>query len=308
MQNRRLIIGSRSSKLALIQAELVKKQLQSTHPGLDIEIRTIKTTGDKILDVALSKIGNKDLFTKEIDQALLRKEIDLAVHSMKDIPTQIPKGLEIAAIMKREDPCDILVSLQPFDFKTLPKNSRVGTSSLRRQAQALNIRDDLQILDLRGNLDTRIRKLNEGLFDAIILAYAGVKRLGLSLNMSIIPIDDILPQAGQGALGIETRESDDEVCDLIKELDDYDSRCCIEAERSLLSSLGGGCHAPVGVCASVEGDQIIIKGGVFSLDGKRAIKDEIVGNQDNAVKLGTQLADKLRDEGAGEILAEVSGG
>ena len=306
MGNRPCIIGSRSSKLALAQAQLIRDKLKTFYPALDPEIKTIKTTGDKILDVALSKIGDKGLFTKEIEEALLGGEIDIAVHSMKDLPTQLPQGLKIAAVTEREDACDALVSRQGFTLNTLPKGSKVGTSSLRRRSQLLHIRDDLDVLDLRGNLDTRINKLERGSYDAIILAHAGIKRLGLELKLSVIPIEEILPQAGQGALGIEIRENDREMGDLVKALDDPDLHLSIDAERALLSGLEGGCQVPIGVYAHVRDGRISIKAGVFSLDGKVAIRDEITGSKKDAKDLGRQLAERiLKDKAARQILDDV---
>ncbi len=300
-----LIIGSRASKLALAQANLIKDLLQEKYPVLDIEIKTIKTTGDKILDVSLDKIGDKGLFTKEIEAALLAGDIDLAVHSLKDLPVEITAGLKIAAVTPREDPRDILVSLKGDDLKSLPKKSRIGTSSLRRRAQLLRLRPDLRVMDLRGNLDTRIRKLNAGLYEAIVVAYAGVKRLGLKLLMSVIPLEEFLPQAGQGALGIEIRQGRTDLEEIVKILDDAPAHLCIDAERQVLSGLGGGCHAPIGVYARIEGDKIIINAGVFSLDGKTAIKDKISGAKKDAGSLGLSLADKLLKNGAKQILKEI---
>lgn len=305
MKANRLIIGSRGSKLALTQAELVKGILNNNFPQLLIEIKIIKTTGDKILDVPLAKIGDKGLFTKELEEALLRNEIDLAVHSMKDLPTDIPDGLEIGAITAREEACDVLISKEDFTVRTLPANAKIGTSSLRRRAQLLSLRPDLQALDLRGNLDTRLKKLDSGAYGAIILAYAGIKRLGLKLRMTKISFDEMLPQAGQGALGIEIRKNDSDIRNLIKILDDIDSRLNIEAERSLLAALGGGCQVPIGVYAKIEGGNINIEAGVFSLDGKRAIKDEMSGDKQDAVLLGKKLAEILLKKGAKEILEEV---
>jgi len=222
---------------------------------------------------------------------------------MKDLPTQIAGGLRIIAVTQREDSRDILVSAQGYNIKSLPKKCRVGTSSLRRRAQLLNIRQDLQILDLRGNLDTRIRKLNDGSYEAIVLAYAGVKRLGLALSMSVIPLEEVLPQAAQGALGIEIQQERPDIEEIVKILDDAPAHLCIDAERSVLFGLGGGCHAPIGVYAQIEGDKIIINSGVFSLDGKRAVKDKISGEKKDASILGSALADKLLKNGAKQILA-----
>ncbi|MDP3787639.1 MAG: hydroxymethylbilane synthase [Candidatus Omnitrophota bacterium] len=306
MKNRRVVIGSRSSKLALVQAELVREKLKVFYPALNLEIKTIKTVGDKILDVALSKIGDEGIFTKEIEEALLKGEIDIAVHSMKDLPTQLPQGLKIAAVTEREDPCDVLVSKRGFTLKTLPKGSNVGTSSLRRSAQLLHTRNDLNISDLRGNLDTRVRKLEQGAYDAIILAYAGIKRLGFKLKLSVIPIEEMLPQAGQGALAIEIRGDDREADELVKVLDIPDFHLSINAERALLSGLEGGCQVPIGVYAQVDDDRISVKAGVFSLDGKTAVKDEIAGPKKDAEILGRQLAERiLKDKAARQILDEV---
>ncbi len=309
MKNRRFIIGSRSSKLAMAQTQYVRDLLKKNYPALDFEIKTIKTKGDAIVDVALSKIGDKGLFTKELEDALLGREIDLAVHSMKDLPTELTQGLKIAAVTKREDPRDVLVSGQGFTIKTLPKDSRVGTSSLRRRAQLLYLRKDLNVMDLRGNLDTRINKLDKGLYDAIILAYAGVIRLGLKVNLSAISTEDLLPQAGQGALGIEVHEDNREVIDMAGALDDADCHLSIDAERALLSALEGGCQVPIGVYAEVSGERISMRTGVFSLDGKSAVRDEISGNKKDAVALGLQLAEKIINiKGARQILEDVRKG
>lgn len=304
MRSKRFIIGSRSSKLAMTQTRYVMDELKRSNPSSDFEIKTIKTVGDTMLDVALSKIGDKGLFTKEIEDALLRREIDFAVHSMKDLPTELPEGLDIAAVTKREDPRDVLVSKQGFTLKTLPEHSKVGTSSLRRRAQILHLRRDVSILDLRGNLDTRIKKLNDGLYDAVVLAYAGIRRLGLKLNLSAISIEDILPQAGQGALGVEVHKDAREVHKLVKALDDSDCHLAINAERALLKVLEGGCQVPIGVYAQIAGDNISVKAGVFSVDGSEAVRDEIEGNKKDAEKLGQTLAERiLKNETARHCLS-----
>ncbi|MDP3790923.1 MAG: hydroxymethylbilane synthase [Candidatus Omnitrophota bacterium] len=308
-ENKRFIIGSRSSKLALTQTRYVMDKLKKFHPSPNFEIKTIKTAGDKIPDVALSKIADKGFFTKEIEEALLRREIDLAVHSMKDLPTELSPHLKIAAVTKREDPRDVLVSREGFTLKTLPQGSRVGTSSLRRSAQLLYIRKDLKIMDLRGNLDTRINKLDRGIYDAIILAYAGIKRLGLTVKLSAISTQEMLPQAGQGALAIEAHEDNHEVINMAKALDDADYHLAIDAERAVLSGLGGGCQVPIGVYAAVEGDILHVTAGVFSLDGKMAVRDEISGKKINAQALGRQLAERvLEKNGAQQILRDFSKG
>ena len=302
MTLKNLVIGSRASKLAITQAGLVKDLLKEKYPNLDIEIKTIKTTGDKILGVSLDKIGDKGLFTKEIEEALLAGEIDLAVLSLKDLPVEIAGGLIIAAVTPREDARDILVSPQGHTIQSLPKDSKVGTSSLRRRAQLLHLRPDLLVEDLRGNLDTRIRKLNAGLYEAIVLAFAGVKRLGLRLAMSVIPWEEFLPQAAQGALGIQIRQDRADIEEMVKILDDVSTHLCIDAERAVLSGLGGGCHAPIGVYAQIKGDKIMINAGVFSLDGKTAVKDQVLGDKKDVTNLGLTLADKLLISGARQIL------
>ncbi len=296
MKTKHLVIGSRSSKLAMVQARYVMDELKKFYPSSDFEIKTIKTTGDRITDVALSKIGDKGLFTKEIEDALLRREIDIAVHSMKDLPTELPQGLKIAAVPKREDPGEALVSKEAFTIDTLPEGCRVGTSSLRRRAQLLHLRSDLNMLDLRGNIDTRLAKLKNGSYDAIILAYAGIKRLGLKLNLSAISTEEIIPQAGQGALGIEIREDAEEVEKLLKALDDADSHLAVDAERAVLAGLEGGCQVPIGAYAAIIKDKIDIKAGVFSLDGKDAERAGIDGSKKNARKLGQALAEKILEK------------
>jgi hydroxymethylbilane synthase len=293
METKRVVIGSRSSKLAMAQSAYVRDLLKKLYPAIDFQIKQIKTVGDKILDTALSKIGDKGLFTKEIEEALLRQEIDVAVHSMKDLPTELPDGLKIAAVPQRENPCDVLISKQGHAIRKLPKNAKIGTSSLRRRAQLLHIRNDLDVLDLRGNLDTRVKKLEEGLFDAIVLAYAGIKRMGFDLKLSVIPVEDILPQAGQGALCIETHKDRREVNDLVKALDHNDCHLSVDAERALLGGLGGGCQVPIGAYAEIRGSRIFIRAGVFSLDGKEAVKDEITGLKKDAKALGRKLAETL---------------
>lgn len=306
MTSNRLIIGSRSSKLALAQVEIVRNKLKAVYPELKLELKTIKTTGDKILDVALSKIGDKGLFTKEIEEALLRGEIDFAVHSMKDLPTELHDRLKIAAVGEREDACDVLVSKQGYSLKTLPQKAKLGTSSLRRRAQLLHLRSDLQALDLRGNLDTRVKKLEQGLYDAVILAYAGIKRLNLKLQLSKIPMEEMLPQAGQGALGIEIRRDNRQADEILKVLDNEDNHFCIEGERALLAGLEGGCQVPIGVYGQIDKDEISIKAGVFSLDGKIAVKDEISGPKKDAQNLGSQLAAGiLKKKFVRQILDEV---
>lgn len=299
------MLGCRKSRLALAQAKLVEDSLRLFYPRLEFELKTLITTGDKILDKALNKIGDQGLFTKEIEEALLGGKIDLAIHSLKDLPVELPKGLEIGAVPKREDPRDVLVSLNGFSLESLPKGANIGTSSLRRSAQLLNIRPDLNILSLRGNLDTRIKKLELGSYDAIVLAYAGIKRLGLDLKITPLAIEKVLPQAGQGALGIEIRSGDLATGDLVRVIDDYDSHLCVDAERAVLLGLGGGCSTPIGVYARVDNQQIILKAGVFSLDGKVAIRDEAAGRKEDAQRLAQGLAERMLKKGTQEIIENL---
>jgi len=301
-------IGTRGSALALWQAEWVKSEIEKRYPGMTVTLTKIKTTGDKILDVPLAKVGGKGLFVKEIEEAMLANEIDIAVHSMKDVPTFFPDGLHLACITKREDPRDALLSRNKVMFKDLPKGANVGTSSLRRQAQIMNVRPDFVIHQLRGNVDTRLRKLKEGQFDAIILAAAGVKRLGLAENVTeYIDPGISLPAIGQGALGIECRVDDRELNDLIAFFNHADSRTCVTGERALLRRLEGGCQVPIACYGQMMDGKLHLTGLVGSVDGKRIIKDSIEGAPDKAEKLGVTLAEKLLTQGADVILREVYG-
>ena len=275
-----IIIGTRSSKLALWQANYIKEELQKVYPELKIKINEIKTKGDHITDVALSKIGGKGLFTKEIEDALLNKEIDLAIHSLKDLPTQLPDGLKIGAVLKREKPHDVLLSRSSMTtFLQLQAGSKIGTSSLRRIAQLKSLRADLEYLDLRGNLDTRIKKLEEGKFDAVILAYAGMKRLGFESKITEhFDPKDILPAVGQGALAIEIREEDKSIEELILKLNNNETHLSTLAERAFLETLQGGCQVPIGAYSEIKNNKITLYGMIASLDGKRVIKDFITGD------------------------------
>ncbi len=301
-------IGTRSSALALWQAEWVKSELEKKHPGVSVALTKIKTTGDKILDVPLAKVGGKGLFVKEIEEAMLRGEIDIAVHSMKDVPTMFPDGLHLGAITKREDPRDALLSRNKVKFKDLPKGANIGTSSLRRQAQIMNIRPDFNIHQLRGNVDTRLRKLREGQFDAIILAAAGVKRLGLSENVTeYIEPEISLPAIGQGALGIECRMDDREMNEMISFFNHSESRTCVTGERALLRKLEGGCQVPIACYGRINNGKLSLIGLVGSVDGSRIIKDSIEGAPSEAERLGVTLAERLLKQGADVILKEVYG-
>ena len=301
-------IGTRASALALWQAEWVKAELEKKYPGMTVGLTKIKTTGDKILDVPLAQVGGKGLFVKEIEEAMLEGEIDIAVHSMKDVPTFFPDGLHLSCITKREDPRDALLTRNNVTFNNLPKGANVGTSSLRRQAQLMNVRPDFVIQQLRGNVDTRLKKLKEGQFDAIILAAAGVKRLGLADNVSeYIDPEISLPAIGQGALGIECRVDDRELNDLIAFFNHADTRTCVTGERALLRRLEGGCQVPIACYGQIKGGALHLTGLVGSVDGKRIIKDSLEGAPEKAEKLGVTLAEKLLSRGADVILREVYG-
>jgi len=307
MTKRKIVIATRKSKLALWQAEWVKSQLEEINPEFEIKLNKIKTTGDKILDVPLAKVGGKGLFVKEIEEAMLRGEADIAVHSMKDVPTDLPEGLHLSAILKREDPRDAFIAgKNTKTFTDLPQGATVGTSSLRRICQLLNKRPDLKITQLRGNVDTRLRKLAEGEFDAIILATAGVKRLGFADRISERLATDIsLPAIGQGAVGIECREDDKFINDLLKKLNHEETSICVRAERAVLKKLEGGCQVPIGAYAQIQDGNVVIEGLVGSLDGKTLIKDSVKGRPEDAESLGITLAEKLLADGAKEILDEV---
>jgi hydroxymethylbilane synthase len=313
MKNK-VVIGTRGSKLALWQAEWVKSELQRMNPGLEVELNKIKTTGDKILDVPLAQVGGKGLFVKEIEEALLRGEADLAVHSMKDVPTEFPEGLHLAVICEREDPRDAFLSqLQNGQFRIpgfadLPLGAAVGTSSLRRSCQLLNMRPDIKIVQLRGNLDTRIRKLDEGQFDAIILAAAGVKRLGWADRITeVISPETSLPAIGQGAIGIECRTADEFINTLIAPLNHADSSASVRAERACLKRLEGGCQVPIAAHARIEGGKIVLDGLVGSISGDRIVRAHAEGDRKDAEPLGIKLAEDLLSRGADKILSEVYG-
>ena len=313
MKNK-IIIGTRGSKLALWQAEWIKAELQKIRPGLEVELNKIKTTGDKILDVPLAKVGGKGLFVKEIEEALLRNEADIAVHSMKDVPTDFPDGLHLAVICKREDPRDAFISqIQNSKFKIqnflgLPQGATVGTSSLRRSCQLLSMRPDIKIEQLRGNLDTRLRKLDEGQFDAIILAAAGVKRLGWADRITETLLPEIsLPAIGQGAVGIECRTDDEFINKLIAPLDHFETSVCVRAERACLKKLEGGCQVPIAAYAKLINGMIVMDGLVGSVSGETIIKAHVEGNPKDAEMLGIKLAEEVLSKGGKAILDEVYG-
>lgn len=301
-----LRIGTRGSQLALYQANWVKEKLVEAHPDLNVMLIKIKTTGDKIQDAPLGKIGGKGLFVKEIEEALIHRRIDLAVHSIKDVPTEFPGGLHLSAITKREDPRDVFISRDGKILRDLPQQAKIGTSSLRRQAQLLHFRNDLELLPLRGNLETRLKKLKTMNLDGIVLALAGMKRLGLEERITeIIPTEISLPAIGQGALGIETREDDQKTEGKIQFLNHKDSWIAVSAERAFLKKLEGGCQVPIAAYAQIFGTSIQVEGLVGTIDGKRLIRHHIVGPIERAESLGIELAEILFEKGAKEILDEV---
>ena len=306
--NKKIRIGTRGSQLALWQANWVKGKLSEWNPGMEIEIHKIKTTGDKILDVPLAKVGGKGLFVKEIEEALFDKKIDIAVHSMKDVPTDLPEGLCISAITEREDPRDALISKDGLKLKELKKGAKIGTSSLRRQVQLLNFRNDFEINQLRGNLNTRMKKLSAGDFDAIMLAAAGVKRMGWEDKITeYLPYDIFLPAIGQGALGIEIRESDKDIEKIIERFNHRETSLCVRAERAFLKRLAGGCQVPIAAFGTINGDSIRLEGLVGSIDGKILYRDSEEDKENNVEELGVRLAEKLLNMGADKILKEVYG-
>ena len=306
MKKDRIVIGTRSSKLALWQADYVADCLQKEYPGLWVEKKLMTTKGDKILDAPLAKIGGKGLFTKELEMAMLAGEIDLAVHSLKDMPTEVPEGLVISAVTKRLDAGDALVSGKFQSLRELPLGAKVGTSSLRRKAQLLHVRPDLEIRDLRGNVNTRLKKLEEEDFDAIVLAVAGLKRLGFAHRITeILPKDILLPAVGQGALAIEAREDDGSVREMIAFLNDEGTVNCARAERAFLAKVEGGCQVPVGVYATANGEELCVEAVIASLDGKRLYRDAMHGSCKDAKEIGTALAEKLLEAGGREILHEL---
>jgi hydroxymethylbilane synthase len=303
-----LIVGTRGSQLALWQAGWVQRQLKTIAPDLSVILQRIQTSGDKIQDVPLAKIGGKGLFVKEIEEALLRREIDLAVHSMKDVPSALPEGLEILCIPEREDPRDALISREGHTLQNLPVGGRVGTSSLRRQAQLLHFRPDLQIVLLRGNVDTRLRKLREKYFDAIILAASGLKRLGWDKEVTeYLSVEVSLPAIGQGSLGLEGRQDDVFVRDLVGRFEHQSTRIAVTAERALLTRLEGGCQVPLAGHATLQEKTLTLDGLVASTDGKRYIRQTLSGPAGEAGSIGTKLAEQLLDVGAQPILQEIYG-
>ena len=299
-------IGTRKSALALWQAEYVKDELSKLYPGITVELVHFNTKGDKILEKPLAKIGGKGLFTAELEAAMHNGEIDIAVHSLKDMPTDLPDGLILGAVSKREVPFDALVSPQYKTLDQLPQGAKVGTSSLRRQAQLLHVRPDLEIHTLRGNVQTRLRKLDEEHFDAIVLAQAGLKRLGLDdVITQVFTADEMIPAVGQGVLAIECRQDDQDMLDMLKGIHDEDTKAIIEGERSFLRQLNGGCQVPMGVFGTIDQKQITLKARIASLDGKDVYEGEVSGPMAKSQMLGKNLAKALYEEGGRTIIEEL---
>jgi len=305
MKNK-LKIATRKSPLALWQAEYVRSHLLAKHDGLEVELVTMTTQGDKILDVPLAKIGGKGLFVKELEQGMMAGDADIAVHSMKDVPMELPQGFELPVICERESPFDAFVSNQYASMDDLPQGARVGTSSLRRSSQLLHKRPDLEILSLRGNVQTRLSKLDSGEFDAIILASAGLIRLEMEERIRHqIPAEFMLPAVGQGAVGIECREGDEETIALIEFLNHKDTHSRVAAERAFNHRLEGGCQVPIGGYSVLEQDQIWLRGMVASTDGKEMLYAESRAHRDDAETLGRGVAEELLEAGAERILKDL---
>lgn len=301
-----ITIATRKSALAMWQAEHIKSRLESLHPGLQVELLPMSTRGDVILDTPLAKIGGKGLFVKELEVAMLEGRADLAVHSMKDLPVEFPPGLELYTICEREEPSDAFVSNQYDSLEQMPAGAIVGTCSLRRRCQIAERFPNLVIRDLRGNVQTRLRKLDDGEFDAIILATSGLVRLELDQRIRMrLPVETSLPANGQGALGIECRSDDERIQALLKPLEHEATRVCVLAERAMNRRLEGGCQVPIGAFAELEDDTIYLRGLVGNLDGTTIIRGERRGPTADAEAIGTALAEDLLSRGAGEVLAEV---
>jgi hydroxymethylbilane synthase len=300
-------IGTRGSKLALWQTEFVRRKLSDVYPDVEFEVKVIKTKGDKILDSPLSKIGDKGIFTREIEIELLNREIDIAVHSLKDLPTKLPEGLIIGAVTEREDVRDVLISKDNLKLAELPKEAVIATGSLRRRAQLLHFRSDFKFVDLRGNIDTRFRKFDESNWDAMVLAFAGVRRMNYEGRIAeLISTDIVLPAVGQGAIAIEVREDDVKILDLVRRINHIETELATRSERALLRRLEGGCQVPIGAFAVVNDGKIKISAMMSNFDGTFFVRDSIEGFVSNDVEeLGFELAEKLLEQGGARILEEI---
>ncbi|MBS1991686.1 MAG: hydroxymethylbilane synthase [Cyanobacteria bacterium SZAS LIN-2] len=301
-----LRVGTRESKLARLQTDTVIARLSKHYPGITFEIHPITTGGDKILDRPIAAIGGRGVFVKELEEALLENRVDLVVHSLKDLPTDLPPGLKLACVMDRSNPADVLVSSKYKSLAELPSGATIATSSRRRSAQLLALRPDLHFTDMRGNIPTRLRKLEEGQCDAMILAAAGLLRLGFEASISeYLPLDVSLPAAGQGALAVECRADDSDLCGLLKEVEDADIAHEVEAERAFLDELGSGCSIPAGALGRIEGETLVLMGCVAALDGSKVLRDQISGDKQKAFALGKELAKKMQADGAEKILEDL---
>ena len=300
-------IGTRGSKLALWQTEFVRRKLSDVFPDVEFEVKVIKTKGDKILDSPLSKIGDKGIFTREIEIELLNREIDIAVHSLKDLPTKLPEGLIIGAVTEREDVRDVLISKDNLKLAELPKEAVIATGSLRRRAQLLHFRSDFKFVDLRGNIDTRFRKFDESNWDAMVLAFAGVRRMNYEGRIAeLISTYIVLPAVGQGAIAIEVREDDVKILDLVRRINHIETELATRSERALLRRLEGGCQVPIGAFAVVNDGKIKISAMISNFDGTFFVRDSIEGFVSNDVEeLGFELAEKLLEQGGARILEEI---
>ena len=299
-------IGTRGSKLAIHQTKIVLKKISELYPNIKLNTKVIKTKGDILLDQDLTKVLDKGFFTSEIQEALYANEIDLAVHSLKDLPTTISEKSKIVAILKREDHRDVFVSNHKTPLNYFDKYKKIGTSSLRRKSQLLSINKDLKILPIRGNVDTRIQKMLDGNYDGLVMAAAGIKRLGLEKHITeFFDLDTMLTAPGQGAIAIEIRDSDDELKELLSKLNHDETNMCVSAERSFLKTLGGGCHVPFAAFASIKNEKMKIKAFVGSLDGELTIKDCISGNKENYLRLGEEIAQRILVSGGEEIINDL---
>ena len=303
-----LKIGTRGSKLALAQSRWVKEKIESAYRHVRVELIVIKTMGDKILNSPLSKIGGKGLFVKEIEESLLNGQIHVAVHSLKDVPAELPEGLILSTFPQREDPGDAFISIDSHNLEQLPKSSRVGTGSLRRSAQMLYMRPDLDLVPLRGNVDTRLEKLKSGDLQAIVLAVAGLRRLGLSNRIThVISMKEMLPAVGQGALGLEVRCEDQETIDVLNFINHEPTELAVRAERAFLKELEGGCQVPIGAFGRLKSETLHLEGMVAETDGSRVIRDSITGKKDRPEEAGIRLARRLLNSGADRILSRIYG-
>lgn len=304
---KKICIGTRGSKLALWQANFIKSEIETLFTGIDVELKIIKTTGDRITDRPLAMVGGKGLFVKEIENCLLDKEIDIAVHSMKDMPGELPEGLCIGAIPKRENPFDVLIANDNCLLADYKKGAKIGTSSLRRASQIKHIRPDLTVESIRGNLDTRIKKLKSKEYDAIVLAAAGLIRMGQKAEITEY-LDErvMLPAVGQGALCIETRQNDDDTASIMEKLDHYDTNICVTGERAFLKQIEGSCHIPVACFGRIKNKKVVLTALVASEDGREVIKEEIISPMDKVENSGRTLANNLLEKGGKKILENLN--